>query len=192
MSYLSAAVASVTSQLVLTPFSVITTRLHVNTGPPISAMQVLLSTVKAHGSWAVLWTGYASALMQSIPHNMVMFSVYNFSKTFFSSQGLMQTPGRDLAVRFLCSILGSYAAILVTSPIDITRTHRQALISASSESIPRHRIPSSWFILKDIYNKFGIRFMFRGATARLLSSTPYTVAMLIGYDYVKLFSMKNG
>ena len=212
--------ASVTSQLVLTPFSVITTRLHINRGPPISAWQVISSTVKTHnGSWAVLWTGYFSALFQSIPHNLVMFSVYNFSKTCLDSWGFMKTSEGGLAARLMCSILGSYAAIVVTSPIDITRTHRQALISSSSSHQERRstpllsstqstspspssgifnshstqprRIPSSLFILKDIYNTFGIRYMYRGATARLLSSTPYTVAMLIGYDYVKLFASKQ-
>jgi hypothetical protein len=187
-----AAVASVTSQLVLTPFSVITTRLHINRGPSIPSWQVLSSIVSKHGgSWSILWTGYFSALLQSIPHNMVMFTVYNYSKSYVASLGIFQTPTQDLVSRFVCSILGSYAAVLVTSPIDITRTHRQALISASGGGADKSlHLPSSWSVMKDIYKKFGIRYMYRGATARLLSSTPYTVAMLIGYDYVKLFSIK--
>ena len=190
-----------TSQLVLTPFSVITTRLHINTGPPVSSLTVLTSTLRSHGGWGVLWTGYISALLQSIPHNLVMFSVYNFAKAYMGSWGFMSTPESDVASRLLCSVGGSYAAILVTSPIDITRTHRQAMISSLSQDIvadsvtvtgvtggSMQRIPSSWVVLKDIYNKFGVKYMYRGSTARLMSSTPYTVAMLIGYDYIKLFA----
>lgn len=220
----SAAVASVTSQVVLTPFSVITTRLHVNTGPPVSSLQVLSSVVQSHGSWRVLWTGYTSALLQSIPHNLVMFSVYNFSKAQLRSWGCMDSGVTDVAARLLCSVLGSYAAILVTSPIDITRTHRQAMLSvdpctqisgtgaslgacagggepgvlggrgASTSVIARRRttaVPSSWLVFADLYSRHGVRFLWRGSGARLLSSTPYTVAMLIGYDYVKLYATKT-
>ena len=190
-----AAVASITSQLILTPFSVITTRIHVNRGPPVSSLQVIESVVKSHGGWGILWTGYFSALLQSIPHNMVMFTVYNFTKTSIVSTGSMNTPEKDLAGRLLCSVVGSYAAILVTSPIDITRTHRQSLISSGMAdcgvAVVSHKVPSSWAVLKDIFSNYGVKYMYRGSTARFMSSTPYTMAMLIGYDYVKMFSIKE-
>jgi hypothetical protein len=165
--------------------------------------------VQTHGSWGILWTGYTSALIQSIPHNMVMFSVYNYAKGCLDHWGFMNTSESDLASRMGCSVLGSYAAIVVTSPIDITRTHKQALISAEATSCPAGRsasinvakkgtavmsvpgVPSSWVVLKGIVDTHGARHLFRGSYARLLSSTPYTVAMLIGYDYVKLYSLRT-
>lgn len=106
----------------------------------------------------------------------------------------MKTPVSDLLVRLACSFLGTYAAVIVTSPIDIVRTHRQALVSdytgvaAVGGGMTAAEVPSSMAIFKEICSKFGWRHMYSGATARLLSSTPFTVAMLIGYDYVKLFS----
>jgi hypothetical protein len=53
----SAAVASIISQGTLTPLHVVTTRLHVNEGPPVSAIFVVKSIISKYGRWSVLWTG---------------------------------------------------------------------------------------------------------------------------------------
>lgn len=53
----AAAIASIASQAVLTPVAVVTTRLHVNQGPLLSARGVMHSIVSQHGRWGVLWTG---------------------------------------------------------------------------------------------------------------------------------------
>ena len=140
-------------------------------------------------------TGYSSALLQAVPLNMTLFAVYTFTRSHAEEYGLMKTPVSDLLVRLACSFLGTYAAVIVTSPIDIVRTHRQALVSdytgvaAVGGGMSAAQVPSSLTIFKEICSKFGWRHMYSGATARLLSSTPFTVAMLIGYDYVKLFSL---
>jgi hypothetical protein len=193
----AAAIASITSQAVLTPVAVVTTRLHINQGPLISAWKVMNSIVSQHGRYGVLWTGYSSALLQAVPLNMTLFWVYTYSKHHAYEMGLMNTPRSDLAVRFACSLLGTYAAVLVTAPIDIVRTHRQALVSdsicitSSSGVKMMSPVPSSLEILKSIYSKHGVRYIFgTGSNARLLSSTPFTVAMLIGYDYIKLAARK--
>ena len=143
-------------------------------------------------------TGYTSALVQAIPTNMTMFAVYNLTKSYAHDRGLMTTPVADMSVRLLCSVLGTYSAIMVTAPIDIARTYREAMASemasvpavavAPSVGITSGPLPSTWRVMKDIYHKHGLQRMYAGANARLLSSTPYTVAMLVGYDYVRLFA----
>jgi hypothetical protein len=180
-------------------------------------------------SCRLLYEGYTSALVQAIPTNITLFSVYTFTKTHAQDLGLMDSPQMDLITRLVCSMAGTYAAVLVTAPIDIARTFRQELLSApsppahtttpppsinlppitmstSGSSLLPHLpmstgipsgsaatppIPSTWTVLKNIYREHGLRRIYAGATARLVSSAPYTVAMLIGYDYVKIYSMQQ-
>lgn len=178
----------------------------------------------------MMLSGYTSALVQAIPSNITLFSVYTFTKTHAQDLGLMNTPEMDLVTRFACSMMGTYASVVVTAPIDIARTFRQELLSSNSSSartqglsyspnsspstlsttansVIAHSvppiiassggglvsppIPSTWRVLRDIYLEFGVRRIYAGASARLLSSTPYTLAMLIGYDYVKIYSTRE-
>jgi len=189
ISAFAAASGSITSQAILTPLAVVTTSQHVHKVPSTSARAVVKSILANHGNLRVLWTGYTSALVQAIPTNFTLFAVYTYTKNYCHEQGWMKTPNMDLFARFGCSLLGTYAAVMVTSPIDIVRTHRQAFVSHNINvlTVPV-AVPSSWVIAKNIYSEFGLWHMFRGASARLLSSTPFTIAMLIGYDYVKQFS----
>lgn len=53
----SAAVASIVSQATLTPLHVVTTRMHINDGPPVSPLSIVKSIVSKYGRWSVLWTG---------------------------------------------------------------------------------------------------------------------------------------
>ena len=183
---LSLAVAGSSCTLVFlalnTPVSVVSSRLQLHQGAPLSAWTVAQDVLRKHkGRVGVFWTGYVSTASQLVPQQFTMWAVYA------ACAGLVPAARQqDLTTRLLCSLVGSWVAVAVTSPIDAIRTHRQAMVSDHSITTSDCKLPSSWRVAQLIRTKFGWRGFFRGLSARAIAACPGMMGMMVGYEYVKI------
>lgn len=76
----AAAIASITSQAILTPVAVVQTRLHVNQGPIIPARSVLRTIIAQHGGWGILWTGIDAYFQSAMGHPYLCANMSHWSQ----------------------------------------------------------------------------------------------------------------
>ena len=188
-------------QSVVAPFSVVSTRLQLQRGVPMSVFSVVRSIHATNGGrLRSFWSTYPNAVAQIMPQNFVMWSTFSYTHALaLSWEGCEEDPSRlSLGANLACSATASITAMFFTSPMDNIKTHKEALLSGTqSPSLsndsgharaPRTGPPTSWFVCKHIYHTQGVLGFFRGMVARGIATSPPIVAVLVGYQYVKAFS----
>jgi hypothetical protein len=220
--------SSLVSQLIMAPYSVVSTRLQISTASTReTALAVLIDVTSGPGGVRSLWTGYLSAVVQLGPQHATMWAVsswlrdaivmYQLSIKYSSGSEEEEHDARDsrcgndvkqqlgLIPRLVTSGCGSIVAIFVTSPIEVVRTHRQAmasnamsiygsngssngcetLASGLDKKSGRGSMPSSWTVFTNLYRQDGPGVFVRGIVPRCYAHCPGMITMIVGYEYVK-------
>jgi hypothetical protein len=216
--------SSLVSQLIMAPYSVVSTRLQISTASTReTALAVLKDVTSGPGGVRSLWTGYLSAVVQLGPQHATMWAVsswlrdaivmYQLSINDSSGSEEEEHDARDsrcgndvkqqlgLIPRLVTSGCGSIVAIFVTSPIEVVRTHRQAmasnamsihgsngcetLIPGLDKKSGRGSMPSSWTVFTNLYRRDGPGVFVRGIVPRCYAHCPGMITMIVGYEYVK-------
>lgn len=212
--------SSLVSQLIMAPYSVISMRLQISTSSTReTALAVLKDVTSGTGGVRSLWTGYLSAVVQLGPQHATMWAVSSWLRDAIVTHQLSikDTAGGEeeeharrsrfendvkqqlgLIPRLVTSGCGSIVAIFVTSPIEVVRTHRQAMAS-NAMSIGSNRcetltsgldkksggMPSSWTVFTNLYRRNGPGVFVRGIVPRCYAHCPGMITMIVGYEYVK-------
>jgi hypothetical protein len=209
--------STVVSQLVMTPYSIVSGRLQIETGRisrASSATSVLRDVVSGPRGMRSLWTGYVSAIMQLGPQHAAMWAVTGMMRDAMiehlrrRSCGAVRDESEEegghvddyddddddddvdlgLLPRLATSACGSAVAIVITSPLDVVRTHRQAMAASGPSTSPLGgggTMPSSWEVVVGLYRRGGTRALFGGIVPRMYANCPGMIAMMVGYQYVK-------
>ncbi len=93
-----------------------------------------------------------------------------------------------LLPRLATSACGSAVASVITSPLDVVRTQRQAMaLSGPSSSLlgGGGTMPSSWEVVVGLHRREEARALFDGIVPRMYINCPGMIAMIVGYQYVK-------
>jgi hypothetical protein len=92
-----------------------------------------------------------------------------------ASEGCEDDPSRlSLSSNLAASAVGSLTAMVVTSPLDSIRTHKEALLVQPGGDV---KPPTNVFVCKHIYHEQGVRGFFRGMGARAVSTSPPIIAV---------------
>lgn len=214
--------SSLVSQLIMAPYSVVSTRLQLSTSSTReTALAVLKDVTSGPGGVRSLWTGYLSAVVQLGPQHATMWAVSSWLRdAIVTHQSSINdtTCGEEeehargsrcendveqqlgLIPRLVTSGCGSIVAIFVTSPIEVVRTHRQAmasnamsigsngcetLTSGLDKRSGRGSMPSSWNVFTNLYRQDGPGVFVRGLVPRCYAHCPGMITMIVGYEYVK-------
>jgi solute carrier family 25 protein 44 len=181
------AVGSLFGQAVLVPYSIVATRLQLSRGVPLSVSSVVRRIHSSHGGQLrVWWSTYPNALMQLVPANAIMWSVFAYTRErAVVWEGCEDDPSRlSLGSSLACSSTASLTSMIFTSPLDSIRTHKEALlVGHAGDSLAGRQ--TSWFVCKHIYRTQGVPGFFRGMAARATAISPPLIAMMVGYQYVK-------
>jgi hypothetical protein len=174
--FLSGMTAQVFAGLMFTPRDIIKERLQIQVGDrklyngPVDAVKKIIAQNGIRG----LYKGYWESLALWGPYGGIYLALYDWFKSTRQRQKRAELSTGDLLFSS-----GSAAAIsaFVTCPIDNVKLNLQT--STNSE------LNSGLKLAKYQYKQEGLKFFFRGVSARLLWVTPRTMLLFLTYERFK-------
>jgi len=139
-----------------------------------SVLTSLRECVRTQGVTS-LWRGVGPTLWRDVPFSGFYWASYETLKQFFARNG---QEGAWIA--FLSGATSGTAAALMTSPLDVVKTRRQALVFASPET----RGLSSFAFLARIARTEGVGALFAGVTPRMVKIAPACGIMIASFEGV--------
>ncbi|KAH0590662.1 Solute carrier family 25 member 40 [Termitomyces sp. J132] len=120
-----------------------------------------------------LWQGLGPTLWRDVPFSGIYWASYEAWKREFGRHG------RDGAwVAFICGAVSGTSAALITSPFDVLKTRRQALVMAPSQSHVTSSIP----FLLGIIRTEGASALFAGIMPRIAKIAPACGIMIACFE----------
>ncbi|KAF8507094.1 mitochondrial carrier [Russula emetica] len=136
-----------------------------------SVLSSLEGLVRAHGV-RHLWRGLAPTLWRDVPFSGLYWASYEGMKRNLEKRG---RSGPSLA--FVCGATSGTAAALLTSPFDVLKTRRQALVM-STPGQPTSALP----FLRQIVRTEGVSALFAGLGPRIAKIAPACGIMISCYE----------
>jgi solute carrier family 25 protein 39/40 len=132
--------------------------------------------VRAHGV-GHLWRGLGPTLWRDVPFSGLYWATYEGMKHYLEKRG---RSGPSLA--FICGASSGTAAALLTSPFDVLKTRRQALVmSAPSQQT------SVFSLLQKIVQTEGVSALFAGLGPRIAKVAPACGIMITCFEVRREF-----
>lgn len=164
----------------LSPLELVRTNLQstpVSSSQPHTLRSVLTSIsalVQKQGA-GMLWRGLGPTLWRDVPFSGLYWASYEGLKRHFAKHN-HQGPW----VAFACGAISGTTAALFTSPFDVLKTRRQALIMSGSSS----RVSSSVPFILQIAKAEGTRALFAGLLPRVAKIAPACGIMIACFEGV--------
>jgi hypothetical protein len=136
-----------------------------------SVLGSLGGLVRAHGVWH-LWRGLGPTLWRDVPFSGIYWASYEKMKHYLEKRG---RSGPSLA--FMCGATSGMAAALLTSPFDVLKTRRQALVM-SMPGQQTHVLP----LLQQIVRTEGVTALFAGLGPRIAKIAPACGIMIASFE----------
>jgi solute carrier family 25, member 39/40 len=137
-----------------------------------SVIQSIRQSVQRQGIH-ILWRGLGPTLARDVPFSGFYWASYESLK-----HNLLQQGHEGAYVAFLSGSISGTAAALLTSPTDVLKTRRQALVMSSMET----RSLSSIGLLSKIIQTEGVPALFAGATPRIAKIAPACGIMIASFE----------
>ncbi|GBE78269.1 mitochondrial carrier [Sparassis latifolia] len=177
----SGILARTTISSIMSPLELVRTKLQ---STPLSpdiphTLRSVLSSVhavtRAQGMW-YLWKGLGPTLWRDVPFSGLYWAGYEMLKREFAREGL---AGPQVA--FASGALSGTTAALLTSPFDVLKTRRQALL-ASSASGPK--LTATFPLLREIIRTEGFPALYAGILPRIAKIAPACGIMIACFEGV--------
>eukprot|EP00794_Sanderia_malayensis_P014350 gene14350-15846_t len=124
------------------------------------------------------YRGYLASLMTYAPSSSIWWASYGMFTGLLSDFLPEETP--KVFVQAMSGPLAGITAAIFTNPLDIVRTRLQ--IEGGTSIIRTASL---------LYSEEGIRAVYKGLSARILSTLPTSLIIIIGYETVKRLSLKK-
>jgi len=195
-SLVGGASASLVGQTIIVPFDVISQHLMVlgtmvNQGKSdLSANPLAIQTAgrtKAQVAWDVTRTiyhrdgfrgfyrGYVASLCNYVPSSAAWWTFYQLYQETISSVTSSFLP--YTGTQCLAAVMSGCTTSIITNPLDLVRARVQ---------VQRRSIPDT---VRFLYVNEGASVFTKGLTARMTSSSIYSLAVIFGYETVKKMSV---
>jgi solute carrier family 25 protein 39/40 len=167
---------------ITSPFELVRTNLQStpSSNKPLTLYSVLTSIrtlVRNHGIFS-LWRGLGPTLWRDVPFSGIYWAGYESCKTAFAQNGFS-----GIWVSFISGSLSGTTAAFATSPFDVLKTRRQALVMSSSSA----RNASSSKLLFQIVRVEGVATLFAGILPRIAKIAPACGIMIACFEVRVLF-----
>jgi solute carrier family 25 protein 39/40 len=156
-------------------------------------MKSISSMVRAEGPLS-LWKGLSATLWRDVPFSGVYWALYETTKGMFERNGYT-----GAGVAFVCGATSGTTAAVITSPFDVIKTRRQALLlpspdlvdgsSASSiaSSARRAADTRTFSLAMQIMRMEGYKALYAGLTPRIAKIAPACGIMIASYEGLGAF-----
>jgi len=144
-----------------------------------SVMSSIANLVQKQGPTS-LWKGLSATLWRDVPFSGLYWANYEGLKLWFNRNGREGT-----SVAFACGAISGTVAALVTSPFDVLKTRRQALIM----STPSHTA-TTLTLLRRMIQVEGYSALYTGIGPRIAKIAPACGIMISCYEGVGKFLAK--
>jgi solute carrier family 25 protein 39/40 len=146
-----------------------------------SVLSSIHGLVQAQGTSA-LWRGLGATLWRDIPFSSFYWASYETLKNSFARNG-----HEGAWVAFVSGATSGSVAALITSPMDVVKTRRQALIMSASAS----ETTATFALVKQIVRTEGASALFAGLTPRIAKIAPACGIMIACFEGVGRFLSDN-
>jgi solute carrier family 25 protein 39/40 len=161
----------------LSPLELIRTNLQstpLSPDKPHTLRSVLVSVralVRMHGP-THLWRGLGSTLWRDVPFSGIYWASYEGWKGVLARRRYEGTPAA-----FVSGAVSGISAALVTSPFDVIKTRRQAMVMASAS-----KTTSTLPLIKEVIQTEGVSALFAGLGPRMFKIAPACGIMIACFE----------
>lgn len=140
----------------------------------LSVVTNIHSLVRSQGVFS-LWRGLGPSLWRDVPFSGLYWAGYETCKSMFERRGQ-----KGAQVAFASGSISGTMAALLTSPFDVLKTRRQALLMHSARI--QNRPNSSVSLVSQIIRTEGVSALFAGLTPRIAKIAPACGIMIACYE----------
>ncbi|XP_034431542.1 solute carrier family 25 member 44-like [Hippoglossus hippoglossus] len=137
----------------------------------------IMSQIYAADGCRGFYRGYAASLITYIPNSAVWWPFYHFYAEQLSKLAPSDCP--HLLLQGMAGPLAAATASTVTNPMDVVRTRVQ--VEGRNSVIETFR---------QLIKEEGFCGLTKGLSARIISSTPTAIVMVVGYETLKKMSLR--
>ncbi|KDR85053.1 hypothetical protein GALMADRAFT_233661 [Galerina marginata CBS 339.88] len=150
---------------------------------PHTLRSVLTSfrTLVRQNGFVSLWRGLGPTLLRDVPFSGFYWASYEAWKRNFLKHGY-----QGAWVAFISGAVSGTSAALITSPFDVLKTRRQALVMSTSN----HHVTRTLPLLLQIMRTEGASALFAGITPRIAKIAPACGIMISCFEGVGKFLAK--
>ncbi|KIY72805.1 mitochondrial carrier [Cylindrobasidium torrendii FP15055 ss-10] len=157
----------------------------ISPGTPHTLRSVLVSVrqlVRSQGPLC-LWRGLGATLWRDVPFSGIYWLNYESMKKGFSRRG-----HEGAWISFICGAVSGTGAALITSPMDVLKTRRQALVMTAGSPTG---VSSTFGVLAQIIRTEGASALFTGIVPRVAKIAPACGIMIGCFEGVGKFLVKH-
>ncbi|XP_022541582.2 solute carrier family 25 member 44b [Astyanax mexicanus] len=137
----------------------------------------IIAQIFAADGFRGFYRGYVASLLTYIPNSAVWWPFYHFYAEQLSKMAPSDCP--HLILQAMAGPLAAATASTVTNPMDVVRARVQVE--------GRNSIIETF---KQLMHEEGCWGMTKGLSARIISSTPTAIVMVVGYETLKKLSLR--
>ncbi|XP_066513209.1 solute carrier family 25 member 44-like [Hoplias malabaricus] len=137
----------------------------------------IIAQIFAADGFRGFYRGYVASLLTYIPNSAVWWPFYHFYAEQLSKMAPNDCP--HLILQAMAGPLAAATASTVTNPMDVVRARVQ--VEGRSSVIET---------FKQLIREEGCWGMTKGLSARIISSTPTAIVMVVGYETLKKLSLR--
>lgn len=166
-------ITSVMSPLELVRTNLQSTPLSPNNPHTLRSVLTSVSNLVSERGVLCLWRGLGPTLWRDVPFSGIYWASYETWKKSFARQGY-----EGAWIAFICGAVSGTSAALITSPFDVLKTRRQALMMTPSNP----HISSSISFLIRIVQTEGASALFTGIMPRMAKIAPACGIMIACFE----------
>ena len=182
------ALARTFSATAISPLELLRTRLQATSNQSYKQVIASLKHSVRNNGIRVLWRGLDWTLARDVPFSSIYWAGFELVK-----RHIVEIENKEAGIRtsFISGATSGIFAALITSPFDVLKTRRQALVEATHEvTLPRHQIkkrPSMIFLFMSILRTEGPKALFAGLSPRMAKIAPACGIQIATYSSVSSY-----
>lgn len=175
---LAGIIARSTVTTIVSPLELIRTNLQSTPPSPgkPNTLRSVFTNIRAlvhHGGFVSLWRGLGPTLLRDVTFSGFYWASYESWKTALTRRGY-----KGVSVSFVSGAISGTLSALITSPFDVVKTRRQALIMSTTTS----HTSSSFALLFKILQTEGPKALFAGLSPRIAKIAPACGIMISCFE----------